>query len=108
MLKGGAQAAALCAISLALGVFGSAEPGRVTPFPPMEEKVVKVPMRDGIHLSTHVYKLPGTAKLPTILLRTPYDKEKAFNHRFFVERGYAVVVCRMCAAVMTRKARSAR
>ncbi len=58
---------------------------------------VMVPMRDGVKLATDVY-LPtrgGTIvsdKLPTILQRTPYNKEggPAMMH-YYASRGYAVV-----------------
>ncbi len=56
--------------------------------------VVRVPMRDGVGLSTNVF-LPETAgRHPTLLLRTPYGK--GFNlitgYRVFLDRGFALVV----------------
>ena len=44
------------------------------------EKDIYVPMRDGIHLDTDVW-LPKGAKerLPTVLVRTPYDKDHMEN-----------------------------
>jgi putative CocE/NonD family hydrolase len=65
-------------------------------------KDLKVPMRDGVRLSTDVYLparegqiVPGT--WPTILGRTSYDKEADWLWvkpvaKYFVPRGYAVVV----------------
>ena len=59
---------------------------------------IMVPMRDGVKLATDVYlpavdgkALPG--KLPVILERTPYNKDRggAANAKAFVPYGYAVV-----------------
>jgi len=50
---------------------------------------VKVPMRDGVLLSTDIYRPVGVAKAPVILLRTPYRKEMyELKARFFARRGY--------------------
>ena len=63
------------------------------------EQAVRVPMRDGIRLSTDLY-FPDRAPepLPVILIRTPYDKA-AFRAgylgevvRMFVGQGYVVAV----------------
>jgi putative CocE/NonD family hydrolase len=58
---------------------------------------VMVPMRDGVRLATDIY-LPTRDneivkdRLPTILRRTPYNKETALDAaRFFTSHGYAVV-----------------
>jgi putative CocE/NonD family hydrolase len=56
---------------------------------------VAVPMRDGIQLSTDVLLPKGaTGKLPTILIRTPYNAEKEAGglRELWLEQGYAVVV----------------
>ncbi|EHL16663.1 hydrolase CocE/NonD family protein [Peptoanaerobacter stomatis] len=53
-----------------------------------------IPMRDGIKLSTDVYlPLEYNDTLPTVLVRTPYDKTIKI-HEFikYVHRGYAVVI----------------
>jgi len=59
------------------------------------ELEVYVRMRDGVHLSTDVM-LPkgGTGKLPTLLVRTPYDKTRGPTvlDRLFLKQGYAVVL----------------
>jgi putative CocE/NonD family hydrolase len=66
--------------------------------PPDVERTrsVFVPMRDGVRLSTDIYRLEGASgPLPTILLRTPYDKSAhrmAGERLEFVRHGYAVVV----------------
>jgi uncharacterized protein len=63
------------------------------------EKEIFVPMRDGIRLSTDVLLPKGApGKLPTVLVRTPYDKDTleplvSFGWtEFFLRHGYAVVV----------------
>lgn len=63
------------------------------------ETEIFVPMRDGVRLSTDVYLPVGvTGPIPTVLLRTPYDKdvgEGAVRTKwvdFFVRQGYAAVV----------------
>src|SRR2546429_1748917 len=58
---------------------------------------VMVPMRDGIRLSTDVYR-PGadsgaaTERLPTILIRSPYGKDLGSLAPSWAAHGYAVVV----------------
>ena len=51
-----------------------------------------VPMRDGVKLATAV-KLPeGEGPFPTIVIRTPYDKEGfAKGSKKYTEAGYAYV-----------------
>ena len=55
---------------------------------------VLVPMRDGVRLSTDIYRPPGTDRFPVIVNRTPYNNntrgliERA---RFFAENGYVFV-----------------
>lgn len=59
------------------------------------EKDVFVRMRDGIHLDTDVWLPDGIdGPLPTILVRTPYDKDGGSGGwaEFWVRRGFAVVV----------------
>jgi len=63
------------------------------------EKEIFVPMRDGMHLSTDLLRpLGASGKLPTILVRTPYDKDHIEwpSMRGFLEvylkRGYAVAL----------------
>ncbi|MDQ2711416.1 MAG: CocE/NonD family hydrolase [Acidobacteriota bacterium] len=53
-----------------------------------------VPMRDGVHLAADVF-LPGTtARWPSILIRTPYNRKGPTSRGFrqFVPRGYALVL----------------
>jgi len=60
---------------------------------------VKVPMRDGVKLSTDIYLPRRGGRYPTILIRTPYNKAlpSEIKHgtrdvEFFVKHGYAVVM----------------
>jgi uncharacterized protein len=53
-----------------------------------------IPMRDGVHLAADVF-LPQTgSRWPTVLVMTPYGHSTpaARNYRYFVSRGYAVVL----------------
>ena len=56
-----------------------------------------VPMRDGVRLATDIYRPSDlSGALPTILVRTPYNKGASPNGdasaNFFASHGYAVVV----------------
>lgn len=56
-----------------------------------------VPMRDGVWLSTDLYRPIGSeGRLPTILIRTPYNKRTFRDSRsvafYFASQGYAVAV----------------
>jgi putative CocE/NonD family hydrolase len=66
-------------------------------FPVRIEQSVMVPMRDGVRLSTDLYRPTGAGdRLPVILIRTPYDKsahrrpQSAAN--WFASQGYVVAV----------------
>src|ERR1700722_17023526 len=60
-------------------------------------KDIMIPMRDGIRLSTDIYRparngTPIAEKFPIILERTPYGKAfVASSADYFVPRGYVVV-----------------
>ena len=61
----------------------------------MERSIdVRVTMRDGVKLSTNVFRPPGTGRWPALLIRTPYDKGDDLlpTYRLFIDNGYAVVV----------------
>ena len=67
-------------------------------FEVVAQKNVMVPMRDGVKLAVDVY-LPAksgqalTGKFPTILCRTPYNKDgQRREAEWFAARGYAVVL----------------
>jgi hypothetical protein len=54
---------------------------------------VKVPMRDGVELSTDIYLPEIDSPLPTILIRTAYDNNNESvvqDCMYFATRGYAV------------------
>ncbi len=70
-------------------------------------KQILVPMRDGIHLATDVYRPAITTPVPTLLVRSPYNKDALALLLYLVpdpirlaRAGYAVVVqdCRSCFA----------
>ncbi len=60
----------------------------------IRERNVRIPMHDGVRLSTNIFRPAGAAKLPTILVRTPYNKgaDLTPNYQFFVDRNYSVVI----------------
>jgi predicted acyl esterase len=55
---------------------------------------VRVPMRDGVHLSANVFRSAGATRLPSILIRTPYGKGSDLlpAYQTFVDHGYVVVM----------------
>lgn len=59
-----------------------------------QELGLAIPMRDGTHLAADLFLPRSGARLPAVLLRTPYNR-KAFamaSYRFFARRGYAVLI----------------
>jgi putative CocE/NonD family hydrolase len=57
------------------------------------DRGVGVPMRDGIKLSTDLYRPEGHGKFGVILIRTPYKKEmQEPQAAFYARRGYVVAV----------------
>ncbi len=65
--------------------------------PTYEVKVemdVKVPMSDGVLLSTNIYRPDAPGQFPVILIRTPYGNggENNGGGHFFARRGYAAVI----------------
>ena len=88
---------------IAFGVSAQTAPQTQSQNPPADvtvQKNVMIPMRDGVRLAADVYipakdgvALPG--KYPTILSRTPYNKEAPGTVReaqWFTQHGYAVVM----------------
>ncbi len=59
-----------------------------------QELDVRIRMRDGVELSANVFRPAGSARFPTILVRTPYGNGTglALYYRPFVEHGYALVI----------------
>uniref|UniRef100_UPI0026335FFB CocE/NonD family hydrolase n=1 Tax=uncultured Gimesia sp. TaxID=1678688 RepID=UPI0026335FFB len=45
--------------------------------PEVSHETVKVPMRDGVMLSTDIYRKPEVKRAPVVLMRTPYNKARA-------------------------------
>lgn len=60
-----------------------------TDMQPMQ--TVKVRMRDGVDLETHIYLPQGTGPWPVIVVRDPYSLTKYLSCRIFVRYGYACV-----------------
>ena len=60
----------------------------------IEELDVKVSMRDGIRLSTNIYRPDAPDKFPVMLMRTPYGNGGKGNGdgHFYAQRGYVVIV----------------
>ena len=57
------------------------------------EAGVKMPMRDGVKLSTDLYLPVGVPKAPVILVRTPYKKEMIeIQGRYYARRGYVFAI----------------
>jgi len=71
-----------------------AYPRPVGAHPVTIERSVMVPMRDGVRLATDLYRPTDVAgPLPTILIRTPYNKAgSAAAGNYFASHGYAVAV----------------
>lgn len=56
-------------------------------------ETIEVPMRDGIRLATDVYRDETIGKAPVVLVRTPYNKDKArATAEQFVQAGYTAVI----------------
>ena len=58
-----------------------------------EELDVKVVMRDGVRLSTNIYRPDAEGKFPVLLMRSPYGNGSSGNRdaHYFAQRGYVVV-----------------
>jgi putative CocE/NonD family hydrolase len=57
------------------------------------ERGVEVPMRDGLKLSTDIYRPMAEGKFPVVLVRTPYKKEmNDLQAKFYARRGYVYAV----------------
>lgn len=56
-------------------------------------ETIMVPMRDGVRLATDVYRNSATGAQPVLLMRTPYNKERAkAQAQQFAQAGYVAVV----------------
>ena len=61
--------------------------------PEVSRETIKVPMRDGVMLSTDIYRKPDVKRAPVVLMRTPYNKARAKKvaERFAADGLIAVV-----------------
>src|SRR5512139_674677 len=55
---------------------------------------VGVPMRDGVEISTNIYRPAAAGRFPVLLLRTPYSKiaEYCLVDAVLARKGYVVVM----------------
>jgi uncharacterized protein len=62
--------------------------------PAIRQFNLRIPMRDGVQLAANVFRPSGGARVPALLVRTPYGKgtDITENYQSFVNHGYAVVV----------------
>jgi uncharacterized protein len=90
----------LATFTLTSHLVGQVTPS-VGPYPPVRgphpvtvERSVMVPMRDGVRLATDLYRPSDvTGPMPTILMRTPYNKMgSAGPANIFASNGYVVAV----------------
>ncbi|MCE5249759.1 CocE/NonD family hydrolase [bacterium] len=60
----------------------------------IEELDVMVAMRDGVQLSTNIYRPDAQGAFPALIMRTPYGNGGSDNQdgHFFAQRGYAVII----------------
>ena len=59
----------------------------------VQTETISITMRDGVGLSTDIYRDAAVSKAPVILMRTPYDKSKQkANAERYAEAGYVVVI----------------
>ncbi len=65
------------AMTMTAGVAAAAQ----SPYPVALEFGVRIPMRDGIALSTDIYRPDSPGRFPVILVRTPYDNGLASSRR---------------------------
>ena len=59
------------------------------------ERLIMVPMGDGVRLSTTVIRPRSEGELPTVLIRTPYRKESEVSDPLYarlVREGYVIVI----------------
>lgn len=96
----------LASVPVAQSATGTpAIPPPAAKFPVREAASRRIPMRDGVHLSTDFFfpviddsVAQGKDRLPTILIRTPYDKRGDMLRRpvsvsqLFAGHGYAVAI----------------
>ena len=47
------------------------------------ETDVAITMRDGVTLRADIFRPEGDGPFPTLVMRTPYDKRRAFAYYFY-------------------------
>jgi putative CocE/NonD family hydrolase len=97
----------LLLVAVTAAALGAGSTGRAQQQRPLTEldavlfvKDLMVPMRDGVRLSTDIYRptldgAPVTGKLPLLLQQTPYNKEGQGiieSAKFFARHGYVVAL----------------
>ena len=61
--------------------------------PDIQQQAVRVRMRDGVELAADLYLPDGEGPFPTLVRKTPYDREgRAGDAQFFAGSGYAVLI----------------
>ena len=61
-------------------------------FQTQTDKLVKVPMRDGVELAADIARPRSSARFPVILSRTPYGREAAMlESEWWAKRGYVFI-----------------
>ena len=61
--------------------------------PDVQQQSVRVRMRDGVELAADLYLPDKEGPFPTLLRKTPYDREgRAGDAQFFATNGYAVLI----------------
>ncbi len=83
----------LAVLMITLPLQGQTTRDTTTMFSVREELDVKVPMRDGIRLSTNIYRPEAPGSYPVILVRSPYGNGGAGNREghFFAGHGYVYI-----------------
>jgi len=86
--------ATICAMLTFIAFYCPAQDQSEKTYTVLEEMDVKVVMRDGIRLSTNIYRPDADGKFPVLLMRSPYGNGKEGNGEahFFARKGYAVVL----------------
>ncbi|MEI6235592.1 MAG: CocE/NonD family hydrolase, partial [Planctomycetota bacterium] len=65
----------------------------ISAFAEVKTETIAVPMRDGIKLTTDIYRDDAVNKAPVVLMRTPYDRTKVKGTaEKFAKAGYIAVM----------------
>ena len=88
------QSPVLSALLLFAPAYALSFPGTQEPQIQIDRNVA-APMRDGTELYANIYRPRDAAKVPVILMRTPYNKDSYDRYSFTraaAQRGYAVII----------------